>query len=318
MWSAFLLFALNFLFYIYGVGLRLIRVKQSVQGENMKSLTDPYILRNGVGIPCIGFGTWDAPDGEIAVDSVKKALKAGYRHIDTAAIYGNEDSVGKAVRESGIPRSEIFVTTKLWNTERGYKKTLAAFEKSMKKLGLDYLDLYLIHWPANAKQFKDKAEELNNETWQAFEDLYKAGNIKAIGVSNFFVHHLEALLKNAEIPPMVNQIEYHPGFKQDETAVFCKANNIIVQAWSPLGRGKVLSDKTIAAIAAKYKKSPAQICIRWILQKGLLPLPKSVTESRIIENGDVFDFVISAEDIKAIDSLPTFGDSGFNPDEVDF
>ena len=248
-----------------------------------KNLQDTYTLANDVQIPCIGFGTWQTPNGETAINSVKAALKAGYRHIDTAACYGNEASVGQAIKESGVPREEIFVTSKVWNTERGYEKTLAAFETTMEKLDLDYVDLYLIHWPAAANQFENW-KEINAQTWRALEELYIEGKVKAIGVSNFLPHHLEALLEGVKVVPMVNQIEYHPGFMQAESVAFCKAHNILVEAWSPLGTGNVLNNETLIMMAQKYSKTVAQICIRWVLQHGLLPLPKSITESRIIEN----------------------------------
>ena len=279
----------------------------------MKKLTDYYELSSGVKIPCIGFGTWQAADGEVAFNAVRDALKAGYRHIDTAAIYRNEESVGKAIRESGIPREKIFVTTKLWNKCRSYELTYSAFERSISKLGLDYVDLYLIHWPASPAEYEN-FNEINLDAWKAMTELYKAGKIKAIGVSNFLPHHLEALMKT-EIAPMVNQIEYHPGYTQPETVEYCKKNGIIVEAWSPLGSGRVLSDQRLIKIAEKYGKSVAQVCVRWCLQNGTVPLPKSVTASRIAENADVFDFEISAEDMETINGFEVFGESGFHPDK---
>lgn len=282
-----------------------------------KNLQDTYTLANDVQIPCIGFGTWQTPDGEIAINSVKAALKAGYRHIDTAACYGNEASVGQAIKESGVPREEIFVTSKVWNTERGYEKTLAAFETTMAKLDLDYVDLYLIHWPAAANQFENW-KEINAQTWRALEELYIKGKVKAIGVSNFLPHHLEALLEGAKVVPMVNQIEYHPGFMQAESVAFCKAHNILVEAWSPLGTGNVLNNEPLIMMAQKYSKTVAQICIRWVLQHGLLPLPKSITESRIIENTEVFDFELKEEDMAIIDAIPFCGGAGINPDAINF
>ena len=282
-----------------------------------KNLQDTYTLANDVQIPCIGFGTLQTPDGETAINSVKAALKAGYRHIDTAACYGNEASVGQAIKESGVPREEIFVTSKVWNTERGYEKTLAAFETTMAKLDLDYVDLYLIHWPAAANQFENW-KEINAQTWRALEELYIKGKVKAIGVSNFLPHHLEALLEGAKVVPMVNQIEYHPGFMQAESVAFCKAHNILVEAWSPLGTGNVLNNETLIMMAQKYSKTVAQICIRWVLQHGLLPLPKSITESRIIENTEVFDFELKEEDMAIIDAIPFCGGAGINPDAINF
>lgn len=282
----------------------------------MKSLKDTVTLLNGYEIPCVGFGTWQSPNGETAYNAVMEAIKCGYRHIDTAAAYRNEESIGRAVRDCGVPREELFVTSKLWNTERGYEKTMAAFEKTMDRLGLDFLDLYLIHWPANSVQYENY-NEVNLSTWKAFTELYKSGRIKAIGVSNFMPMHLEALLQT-EIKPMVNQIEFHPGFMQTEAVELCKKNDIIVEAWSPLGTGELLSNETLCGIAAKYGKSVAQLCIRWCLQKGTVPLPKSVTPSRIMENTDVFDFVISDEDMRVIDALPFCGGTGHDPDKVDF
>ncbi|MDU6360863.1 MAG: aldo/keto reductase [Clostridiales bacterium] len=282
-----------------------------------KNLQDTYTLANDVQIPCIGFGTWQTPNGETAINSVKAALKAGYRHIDTAACYGNEASVGQAIKESGVPREEIFVTSKVWNTERGYEKTLAAFETTMAKLDLDYVDLYLIHWPAAANQFENW-KEINAQTWRALEELYIEGKVKAIGVSNFLPHHLEALLEGVKVVPMVNQIEYHPGFMQAESVDFCRAHNILVEAWSPLGTGNVLNNKTLIMMAQKYSKTVAQICIRWVLQHGLLPLPKSITESRVIENTEVFDFEIKDEDMAIIDAIPFCGGAGINPDAINF
>ncbi len=273
-------------------------------------------LSNGKLIPAIGYGTWQSPDSEITVEGVKAAIFNGYRHIDAAAVYGNEQSVGKGIAECGIPREELFITSKVWNTERGYEKTLAAFEKTLSDLGLDYLDLYLIHWPAAAHMF-DNWEEINLETWRAMTELYKAGKIKAIGVSNFKPHHLAALMKT-EVKPMVNQIEFHPGLIQTDTVRYCHENGILVEAWSPLGTGRMLSNPLLQEIAGHYGKSAAQLCIRWCMQHEVLPLPKSVTPSRIEENFKVFDFEVSDDDMKKIDALENFGGSGLDPDKVDF
>ncbi len=283
----------------------------------MKELAKCFKLSNGYEIPQVGFGTWQTPNGETAMQAVKTALQCGYRHIDTAAIYGNEKSVGEGIRKSGVCREDLFVTSKVWNTERGYEKTLAAFDKTLADLGLEYLDLYLIHWPANEKQFENW-QEINKDTWRAMETLYLEGKIKSIGVSNFLVHHLEPLLAVAKIEPMINQIEFHPGQMQLNTVEFCKRNQILVEAWSPLGTGRMLSNSTLMAIAEKYQKSVAQLCIRWCLQNEVLPLPKSVTPSRIEENTEVFDFVLSVEDMKIINDMKYCGGSGLNPDEVEF
>lgn len=280
------------------------------------SLKDRFTLNNGYKIPCIGFGTWQTPDGKTAVNSVIEAIKSGYKHIDTAAIYGNEKSIGKAIKESGINRDELFITSKVWNKDRGYKTTLAAFEKTINDLQIDYLDLYLIHWPASVNKFNDW-DNINLETWRAMTELYKAGKIKSIGVSNFMPHHLKSLMET-EVKPMVDQIEFHPGFMQEETFKYCNDNNILVEAWSPLGTGKMLDNETLKIVASKYNKSVAQICIRWCLQNNTLPLPKSVTASRIKENTEIFDFVISDEDMKTINAMEYCGGSGHHPDKVNF
>ncbi len=280
------------------------------------SLKDTFTLNNGYKIPCIGFGTWQTPYGETAVNSVIEAIKSGYKHIDTAAIYGNEKSIGKAIKESGINRNEIFITSKVWNKDRGYKTTLAAFEKTINDLQIDYLDLYLIHWPASVNKFNDW-DNINLETWRAMTELYKAGKIKSIGVSNFMPHHLKSLMET-EVKPMIDQIEFHPGFMQEETFKYCNDNNILVEAWSPLGTGKMLDNETLKIVASKYNKSVAQLCIRWCLQNNTLPLPKSVTASRIKENTEIFDFVISNEDMKTINAMEYCGGSGHHPDKVNF
>ena len=282
----------------------------------MNSLTDTFKLNNGYEIPCIGFGTWQTPNGQIAVDSVKSAIEYGYRHIDTAAIYGNEKGVGQGIIESGVLRKELFVTSKVFNTDRGYDTTLAAFNKTLNDLQLDYLDLYLIHWPANKKQFSNW-DEINLQTWKAMTELYEAGKIKSIGVSNFMPHHLDVIIKS-DIIPAINQIEYHPGQMQKETVEYCKKHDILIEAWSPLGTGRMLSNELLISLAKKYNKSVAQLCIRWCLQNGTLPLPKSVTPARIRENSKVFDFEITDEDMQQISSMEYFGGSGLNPDEVDF
>ena len=282
----------------------------------MKQLSDSFTLKNGYKVPCVGFGTWQTPDGETAVSAVKTALESGYRHIDAAAVYGNEISVGKGISESGIKRSDLFVTSKVWNDERGYQKTINAFAKTLADLQLDYLDLYLIHWPASSSRYSNW-EELNLETWRAMTEIYKAGKIRAIGVCNFVPHHLAALMKT-EVPPMVDQIEFHPGQMQNETVDFCKKNSILVEAWSPLGMGRLLSNPLLTSIAKKYTKSVAQLCLRWCLQHEILPLPKSVTPARIAENVDVFSFSVSEEDMMAIDNMANVGGSGLHPDHVDF
>lgn len=284
----------------------------------MRNISDVYKLSNGVEIPILGFGTWQTPEGATVEKAVHSALECGYRHIDTAAAYENEAGIGRALKSCGVSREEIFITSKLWNSERGYDTTLTAFERTMKDLQLDYLDLYLIHWPANAKKFPNDWKEINLATWKAFEKLYKEKRIRAIGLSNFLPHHIEAIQKEAEIFPMVDQIEFHPGFMQSQTVEFAKSHGILIEAWSPLGTGKMLSNPVLNEIAKSHGKSTAQICIRWCLQHGTLPLPKSVTPSRIEENTRVFDFELSSEDMQKIDALKNIGDSGFYPDEITF
>ncbi len=282
----------------------------------MNSINDNFILSNDVFVPCIGFGTYKSKNGEEAYSAVLEAINCGYRHIDTAALYGNEESVGEAVRASELARKEVFLTSKVWNTERGYDKTMRAFENSLNTLKMDHLDLYLIHWPANALQYDDP-DALNLDTWRALCDLYKQGAVKSIGVSNFKPHHLLPLMET-EFAPMVNQIEFHPGFMQIETVNFCKANNILIEAWSPMGRGEIFSNEIIVMLSEKYACTPAQLCIRWCLQHGVLPLPKSVTPERIRSNTDVFSFNISDADITLLDSIPFCGGSGHNSDTVSF
>jgi diketogulonate reductase-like aldo/keto reductase len=285
--------------------------------QKLTSLTSDLKLSNGVTIPGLGYGTYQTPP-EDAYRAVTDALAVGYRHIDTAALYGNESGVGQAVKDSGLKREEVFITSKLWNTERGYDKTMAAFEKTLAELGTDYLDLYLIHWPANEKQFGQEAAALNLDTWRAFEDLYKAGKIKAIGVSNFMPNHLEALLAQAEIKPMVNQIEVHPGWPQTEAIRYCQRNDILVEAWAPLGEAAALSNPVLAKIAAKYDHTPAQVCLRWEIQQGILPLPKSVHRERMAENTKLFDFELTEDEMDIIGALRNLGGQCKVPDQVDF
>ncbi|ASJ55374.1 glyoxal reductase [Brevibacillus formosus] len=276
-------------------------------------LQDTTTLYNGVKMPWLGLGVFKVEEGQELEQAVKTAIKHGYRSIDTAAIYNNEEGVGRGIRaglqEAGITREDLFVTSKVWNADLGYESTLAAYETSLKKLGLEYLDLYLIHWPVEGK-FK--------EAWRALETLYKKGLVKAIGVSNFHVHHLEELLKDAEIKPMVNQVEFHPRLSQDELRAYCKEQGIQFEAWSPLMQGQLLDNPVLKGIAEKYGKSIAQVIIRWDLQNGVVTIPKSTKEHRIVENASVFDFELSKEDMELIHALNQNHRVGPDPDNFDF
>jgi len=274
-----------------------------------QNLQDTTTLHNGVKMPWFGLGVFKVQEGSEVVESVKAALRNGYKSIDTAAVYKNEEGVGQAIKEAGVPREELFITTKVWNSDQGYESTLQAFETSMEKLGLDYLDLYLIHWPVAGKY---------KETWKALEQLYKDGRVRAIGVSNFHVHHLKDLMADSEIKPMVNQVEYHPHLAQTELLEFCKAEGIQMEAWSPLKQGELLSKPIIVEIAEKHKKSPAQVILRWDLQNEVVTIPKSVKEHRIIENADIFDFELSAQDMDRLNSLNKNERVGPDPDNFDF
>ncbi|APH07024.1 aldo/keto reductase [Bacillus weihaiensis] len=259
-------------------------------------------------MPWFGLGVFKVEDGQDVVNSVTAAIENGYRSIDTAAIYGNEEGVGKAIADCNVPREELFITTKVWNSEQGYDSTLAAFEESMNKLGIDYLDLYLIHWPV--------AEYgLYVDTWKALEKLYKDGRVRAIGVSNFQEHHLQDLIDRCEIVPMVNQVEYHPRLTQTKLHNFCKEHHIQLEAWSPLMQGGLLDDPTLTEIAQKYNKSTAQVILRWDLQNEVVTIPKSVKSHRIVENANIFDFELSNDDMDRIHALNQDKRVGPNPDE---
>jgi len=259
-------------------------------------MTVPTVkLNDGNHIPQLGYGVWQVGNDE-AVAAVSEALKAGYRHIDTAAIYGNEEGVGKAIKSSGIERGDIFLTTKLWNSEQGYESTLKAFDTSLKKLGTDYVDLYLIHWPMPSK-------DLFMETWRAFLKLKEEGRAKSIGVSNFRTADLERIIKESGVTPVLNQIELHPQFQQDELRLFHSKHNIATEAWSPLGQGKILEEATLKTIAEKHGKSVAQVILRWHIETGNIVIPKSVTPARIKENFDIFDFHLNGTDHDAITKL---------------
>lgn len=279
----------------------------------IKNLKDTTTLHNGVNMPWFGIGVFKVEEGPELVNAIKFAIKHGYRSIDTAAIYENEEGVGQAIREGieevGISREELFITSKVWNADLGYESTIKAYETSLTKLGLDYLDLYLIHWPVEGK-FK--------EAWRALETLYKEGRVKAIGVSNFHVHHLETLIKDAEIKPMVNQVEYHPLLTQKEIQAFCQEQGIQLEAWSPLMQGQLLDNPVLQEIANKYNKTIAQVILRWDLQNGVITIPKSTKEQRIVENSTIFDFELTKEDMEQINGLNQNLRVGPDPDNFDF
>lgn len=272
----------------------------------MQSINDTVRLHNGVRMPWLGLGVYKVSNEE-AEASVLTAIKAGYRSIDTASYYGNEEAVGNAVKKSNVPRETLFITTKVWNDEQGYEKTLEAFERSRQKLGVEQVDLYLIHWPV---------KETYKQTWLALEKLYKEGRVRAIGVSNFLSHHLEELRSSSTITPMVNQVEYHPWLTQPELHSYCRAHNIQLEAWSPLTRGEKLKDPVIVDLAEKYGKTPAQIILRWDLQQGVVTIPKSVTPARIEENADIFDFELTKADHERINKLNASIRFGSSPHDL--
>ncbi|MDH6371268.1 diketogulonate reductase-like aldo/keto reductase [Paenibacillus sp. PastF-3] len=276
-------------------------------------LQDTTTLHNGVNMPWLGLGVFKVEEGSELIQAVKSAIAHGYRSIDTAAIYDNETGVGQAIKEAlqdnNLSREELFVTSKVWTADMGYEETIAAYETSLAKLGLEYLDLYLIHWPVKGKY---------KETWRALETLYKEGRVKAIGVSNFQIHHLEEVMKDAEIKPMVNQVELHPYLSQQALLSFCQEQGIQLEAWSPLMQGQLLDQPVLKQIAAKHSKSVAQVIIRWDLQRGIITIPKSTKEHRIIENVDVFDFLLTEEDMNLINALNQDQRVGPDPDNFDF
>jgi methylglyoxal/glyoxal reductase len=275
----------------------------------LTDITGTVKLNNGVQMPYFGLGVFKTKDGKEVVDSIRHAIANGYRLIDTAALYGNEKGVGQAVRDAGIPRKDLFVTSKVWNNQQGYESTLKAFDHSMKRLGLDYLDLFLIHWPVKEKY---------KETWKALERLSNEGYIRSIGVSNFLQHHLEDLMSSSATVPAVNQIEFHPRLVQQSLLDFCTEKKIQVEAWSPLMQGAVFKIEVLQQLAARYGKTVAQVVLRWNLQKDVVTIPKSVNPSRIKENAGIFDFSISTEDIATIDNLDQHQRVGADPDNFSF
>ena len=272
-----------------------------------------YTLNNGVQIPTVGFGTYKAADGKSA-DVIKAAIGSGYRYFDTASFYGTETYLAEAIRQSGLPRKDFFIASKLWKTEMGYENARDAFRRTLENLETDYLDLYLIHWPLPEPGYENW-KELDRETWRALEELYAEGKIRAIGLSNFLPHHIENILAGCTVRPAVDQIEYHPGYSQEAAVQYCKENGILVQAWSPIGRSRVLKDPLVCELAAKYRVSPAQICLKFAVQRGIVPLPKSSSPERMKQNMDLFSFEMEQEDIWRLATMPQSGWSGEHPDQ---
>ncbi len=273
------------------------------------TLDGSFQLHNGVNMPYLGLGVYLSENGNEVIQAVEWALEAGYRHIDTASIYKNEEGVGEGLRHSGISRDDQFIVSKVWNADQGFESTLRAYDESLKRLGLEYLDLYLIHWPTKGKY---------KETWKALEKIYAEGRVRAIGVSNFLQHQLEDLLTEAEVVPMVNQMEFHPYLVQQELLDFCASKSIQYEAWSPLMQGHIFELEVMRELADKYGKSIAQIVLRWDLQKGVVTIPKSVKKERITSNADLFDFELSAEDVAILDGLNRGKRFGPDPDNFDF
>lgn len=277
----------------------------------MNNNNNCFTLYNGVTIPCIGYGTYKAADTN-SCDIIATAAKAGYRFFDTASFYGTETFLAEALKQADLPRNEVFITSKVWKAEMGYNETLEAFERTLKNLDTDYLDLYLIHWPRYTLDGEWKQTCI--DTWKAMEELYEAGRVRAIGLSNFLPHHMDVILDNCNIKPMVNQLEIHPGYTQEAAIRYCQERDILVQAWSPLGRQRVLEEPLLIELAAKYDVTPAQICLRFLLQRGINPIPKASSFERMRNNMDIFDFSITTEDMHRLNTLPQTGWSGEHPD----
>lgn len=275
----------------------------------IKKITDSVKLNNGIEMPWLGFGVFQINDGGQVKEAVLQAIEAGYRSIDTATVYDNEGGVGQAVRESGQPRAELFLTTKVWNTDQRARRPLAAFEESLERLNLEYVDLYLVHWPVAG---------LIEETWQVMEEIYQSGRARSIGVSNFQIHHLEKIIELNQTVPAVNQIEFHPYLVQPELTAFCREKGIQVEAWSPLMQGHIVEVPVVQEISRKYSKTPAQIVLRWDLQHEVVTIPKSVHQHRIIENAGIFDFELTDSEMKRIDALDRGKRFGPDPDNFDF
>ena len=278
----------------------------------MNPINDCYTLENGIKIPCLGFGTYNAKGGD-NLEIIKTAIEAGYRYFDTASFYETERVLGQAIRESGIPREEFFIATKAWIDERGYDEVKAAMDRSLERLQMDYVDMYLIHWPKASLEESDWKER-DVLTWRGMEEMYEAGKTKGLGLSNFLPNHLDVILENAKIKPQVDQLEIHPGYSQEAAVAYGQSKGIRMQAWSPLGRGKMIENEVLTRFAEKYGKTPAQICLRFSIQKGIIPLVKSSTMERMKQNMDIFDFEISTEDMQILSCMPQNVWSGEHPE----
>lgn len=271
-----------------------------------------FTLNNGVTLPAIGFGTYLATDGN-GEQTIIDALEVGYRYFDTASFYHNEEEIGHALRKAGIPREELFLSSKVWKTQMGYEETKKAFQESLEKLGTEYLDMYLIHWPKETAQDPEWKKKIQ-DTWRAMEEFYEAGKVRAIGLSNFLPHHIMALKETAKVQPMVNQLELHVGYMQEYALAYCKENDIVVQAWSPLGRRRMLEDANVIRMATDYQVTPAMLLLRYLMQRELVVIPKASSKERMKENLEIPEFVISPEDMAFLSCIPQQGWSGEHPD----
>lgn len=278
----------------------------------MKSVNDTFTLANGLQIPCMGFGTYN-PGGGDDCKMILAAMEAGYRYFDTASLYETERALGAAVKESGMARGELFIASKVWIDEMGYEETKQAFDRTLNRLQMDYLDLYLIHWPRRMEGDTDWKER-DLDTWRAMEELYEAGKIKGLGLSNFLPHHLDNILENCKVMPLVDQLEIHPGYSQEAAVAYCKSKGVVAQAWSPLGRSALMENPFLLQMAAKYGKCTAQLCLRFLMQKDIVPIVKTSNPERMKQNMEIFDFEIAREDMSILECMPQNTWLGEHPD----
>lgn len=278
----------------------------------MSGIEGRFVLNNGMEVPCLGFGTYNAKGGD-NLQILKDAIEVGYRYFDTASLYGTERVLGQAIKESGISREQFIIASKMWIDEMGYENTKAALQRSLTRLQTDYLDLYLIHWP-RVKESDDNWKELDLDTWRAMEELVEEGKVRAIGLSNFLPHHMDNILQNSRIKPVVNQLEVHVGYSQEVAVAYSQQKEVQVQAWSPLARGAMQEHSVVQAFATKYQKSPAQICLRFLYQKGIMPIVKASSKERMLQNMDIFDFSLAREDLQMMECMPQNTWQGEHPD----